>query len=253
MARMRASLLLLPVLLFGCSNFPTYAENTAETMDTVTQEAIFLSAAMDSMTPSTTPTEAAQNAASRAGEFFEGEGCVETDLDGSAVTYTLTACDGAFGLTGITGSVTTTYRMTSMGLGFDMVSTGLTIGEREARFTLAGEIAQDVRSVSVTTMSEMVGPRSILVARDGDYIMRYNPSSGCVAITGTFTSTIEGIAWETTSTEYQRCPNGCAAMGSSVTMTSSEGSLTMTFDGSATGLWTAGDDGNGEATLLCTP
>lgn len=251
---MRASTWLLStVLLFGCSSFPTYAEHTAETMDTVTQEAVFLSAAMDSMTPSTTPNEAAQSAASRAGEFFEGEGCVETEVDGPAVTYVLSGCDAAFGVTDISGTVTTTYRMTAMGIGFDMVSTNLTFGEAQGRFTLGGDIAGDVRSVSVTTMSEMVGPRGVLVARDGAYTMRYNPSTGCVAVTGDFTSTIDDITWSTTASEYQRCPNGCPAMGSSVTMTSGEGTLTMVFDGSVVGTWDAGGDGSGTTVLICTP
>ncbi len=240
--------LALAPLAIGCSSFPTYAEHGVESLDTVAVEAMFIVAGMDGMTPSTTPTEAASNAASQAGVFF-GAGCFTTSIDGPAVTYELVDCTGPFGLSGITGTVTTTYRNDGMGVGFDVVAGSLTVGGTAARFTVAAEVSNDVTRASVMSMAEIVGPRGILVGRDGPYAMRYGASTRCAAIDGTFTTTVETTMWQTTVTEWQICPTRCAR--GTIALSGDAGSVTITSDGTPTASWDAGGDGTGTIPLIC--
>lgn len=239
------------LLLAGCSEYPTYAEHAAESIDTVAMEAMFVVAAMEGMTPLTTPEEAAQNAASQADRFFS-EGCFTTSLDGPAVTYQMVDCEGPFGYSGITGMATVTYRDTMPGVGFDVITQGLTIGGSDARFTTSGEISSDVRSVQITTMAEVVGPRGILLARDGSYTLRWGQTTQCAAVDGSFTTTVQSNVWETTVSEWQTCPSDCPSMGGMVTFTNADlGTITVSYDGSTKASWNASEDGSGEVTLIC--
>jgi hypothetical protein len=239
-----------PLALGGCGDDSAFAEQGAEAADTVAREAMFLVAAMNGMTPSTTPEEAAEDAAAQSDDFF-GADCHTATVDGAAVTYELTECDGPFGYTAITGSVTTTYRSLDPGVGFDIVANDLTIDEAPARFTLAGEISSDVRSVQVSVgNAEIVGARGLRVTRSGDYRLRWGPSTRCAAVDGTFPSVVQEQTWDTTLAEWQVCPRGCPSMGGQVTLVGEAGTVIVSYDGTSLASWTSAG-AEGSIRLVC--
>ena len=244
--------LLVPALaLCSCAAAGAqFADQASDSMDAVTVEAALIVAAMDGMNAATTPEEGANNSATNAAEFWT-EGCFMWTIDGASITYDLTECTGVFGLKAVTGSVTITYRETASSFGFDITSTNLAIGDATVSFTVNADVSTDARNVSVTTSGGATGRRGHVISREGTYDLRWNSSSTCAGIDGSWTTTVGGLAFTTAVTNWQRCANDCPANGGSISYTGPDASVVVSYDGSSEASWTSGAGGSGTLNLNC--
>lgn len=241
----------MSVGLAGCAAAgASFAEEASDSMDGVTAQAALVVAAMDGMTPSVTPEEAANAAAANASTFWT-EGCFTYLIDGATITYELTACSGTFGLVEVTGTVVVTYRATTSSFGFDITTTNLTIGESTVSYQLSGDVATDARNVRVTATGSAAGRRGHMISTEGTYDLRWNGSSGCAGIDGSWTTTVGPNSYTTSVSNWQRCNDNCPASGGSISYTGPNASVILTYDGSNKASWTSGEGGSGDLDLFC--
>ncbi len=226
------------------------AEQASDSMDSVTAEAALVVAGMDGITASTTPEEAANAAAANAGTFWT-EGCFTYLIDGASITYELTECSGPFGLARVTGTITVTYRETTSAFGFDVTTTNLTIGEASVSYTASADVATDSRNARVTSSGSAMGRRGHVIAYEGTYDLRWNGSSECAGIDGTWTTTIGARTYTTQVAGWQRCGDGCPADGGSIGYTGPSASVVVSYDGTQQASWTSGGGGSGTIDLFC--
>ena len=227
-----------------------FADQASDSIDAVTVEAALVVASLDGMNAATTPEEAVNNSAANAGAFWT-EGCYMWTIDGATITYELTECVGLFGLTEVTGTVVITYRPTRSSIGYDITTTDLAVGQSTVSFTINADVSTDARNVSVTTTGGASGRRGHTITRDGSYDLRWNSSSQCAGIDGSWTTTVAGQPYTTSVTNWQRCANECPANGGSVGYAGPNGSVTITYDGSSQASWTSAEGGSGTLDLLC--
>lgn len=240
-------------LLGGCAPAEqSFAEEASDNMDAVTAEAALIVASLDGMSATTTPEEAVNANAANAGTFWD-EGCYVFTIDGDTITYTLTDCRGPFGLVGVSGDVTITYRMTRSSIGFDITTSNLTIGEASVSYTINADVATDARNVSVDSMGSTTGRRGNSITYSGSYDLRYNASSECAGIDGSWSANARAAAWTTTVTNWQRCADRCPQSGGTVRYAGPARSVTLTYDGSDTVSWTSDNGSSGEVELFCSP
>ncbi len=227
-----------------------FADQASDSMDAVTVEAALIVASMDGMNAATTPEEAVNNSAANAGEFWT-EGCYMWAIDGATITYELTECSGPFGLSMVTGTVIVTYRPTLSSFGFDISTTDLTVAESTVSFTINADVSTDARNVSVTTSGGASGRRGNRITREGSYDLRWNSSSQCAGLDGSWTTTVAGEAYTTSVTNWQRCADGCPASGGSISYRGPNGSVVLSYDGSNEASWTSAEGDSGTLNLLC--
>ena len=207
-------LLALGATVSGCAAAGTdLAEEASDSVDAVTAEAALVVSAMDGITASTTPEEAANAAAANAGTFWT-EGCYTYLIDGASVTYEMTSCSGPFGLAQVTGSITVTYRPTTSSYGFDITTTNLAIGDASVSYTLMADVATDARNVRVTSSGNATGRRGHVVTHEGTYDLRWNGSSSCAGLDGSWSTTVGARTFTTQVAGWQRCGSSCPTGGS---------------------------------------
>lgn len=245
------TLLALGVGIAGCAAAGTdLAEQASDSMDAVTAEAALVVASMDGITASTTPEEAANAAAANAGAFWT-EGCFTYLIDGASITYELTECGGPFGLARVNGSVTVTYRATTSSYGFDVTTSNLTIGDATVSYMLSADVATDARNVRVTSSGSATGRRGHAVTHEGTYDLRWNGSSECAGLDGSWTTTVGARTFTTQVAGWQRCGDGCPAAGGSISYTGPVASVIVTYDGSSEASFTNAEGGSGTIPLFC--
>jgi len=239
-------------LLVGCApEGQGFAEQASDNMDAVTAEAALIVSSLDGMTATTTPEEAVNANAANAATFWT-EGCFTFVIDGDSITYTLTGCSGPFGLVEVNGEITITYRMTRSSIGFDITTADLTIGEASVSYTVNADVATDARNVSVSSMGSITGRRGSSISYSSSYDLRYNASSECAGVDGSWSATVGAASWTTTVTNWQRCADRCPQSGGTVTYSGPARSVTLTYDGSDQVSWTSDSGGSGEVELFCS-
>jgi len=229
------------------------AEQAADSMDSVEYEIAWIAHAIDGMTASTTPEEAANASAANAGAFWT-DGCFSYTIDGASITYTLTDCAGPFELAGLSGSVMITYREAGSSYGFDIVATDLMLLGTTVSFVVSGDVSTDGRNVNVTTSGSVLGRRNHMISHTGAYSLQWNGSSQCAGIdSGNWETTVEGNTYTTAVTNWRRCgTTGCPASGGSISYSGAGSFITLTYDGTRRATWTSGAGGSGTVTLFCT-
>ncbi|MBX3269183.1 MAG: hypothetical protein KF729_02915 [Sandaracinaceae bacterium] len=238
------------LVLTGCASpGARAAEQVSDAVDAMTVEAAFVIAGMDGMTASVTPEMAANAAAANAASFW-GAGCFTYLIDGGRVTYELDECTGPFGLERVTGTVTVGYRSTASAFGLDVTTADLTVGDAAHALDVRADVATDGRNARVTTTSSGTGRRGHSVARTGTYELRWNASSRCAGIDGSWT-TGGGSEHPTTVTNWQRCREACPAAGGSVSFAGPDGLVTVSYDGTRSARWSSATDGSGTVDLHC--
>lgn len=246
-----SSLIALCVSLCGCAAAGArFAEEASDSMDSVTAEAALVVASMDGMSASVTPEEAANANAANAGAFWS-EGCFTFLVDGASVEYTLTDCTGPLGLVGVSGQVTITYRDEGSSFGFDITTTNLTVGEASIEYSVSAEVATDVRNVTVSTTAQVTGRRGHTVGYSGTYDLRWNGSSECAGIDGSWTATVGANSYTLSVSGWQRCGRRCPVDGGSISYVGPNASIIVSYDGSSEASWTSGAGGSGTVNLFC--
>jgi len=228
------------LLLVGCeAALSIYASQAADTADSVGQESALLVAATDGMTSEMTAEEAATAAEANAGSFYEPADCYSATAAGATVTYELNDCTGPFGYVHVTGTVEVTYRVGSGGLGFDAETTDLAIDEATVSFTASGEITSegDARTLTISTDGTVTGRRGHVLTRTGDYTSTWDPTTECLAIDGSWMTTVDEDTWTTTISGFEKCGTSCPADGGRIAWEGPRASLTVEYDGTNRAGW----------------
>jgi hypothetical protein len=149
------------------------------------------------------------------------------------------------------GTITVTYRETASAFGFDVTTTNLTIGEAMVSYTASADVATDSRNARVTSSGSATGRRGHAIAYEGTYDLRWNGSSECAGIDGTWTTTIGARTFTTQVVGWQRCGDGCPTDGGSIGYTGPSASVVVSYDGTSQASWTSGGGGSGTIDLFC--
>lgn len=234
--------------------------DTAEDADeattvTYSESALTTELSDELMQPQSAAAEDLANAAAtRVKSRAQPASCLTTSINGATVVYVFNDCTGPYGLVHVTGTVTAVYSRPSGG-GVQVVLTGDDVHVNASTIhldaTVTATMANGVKTAQVTSNIDGVGPRGGALARQGQYTVTYDATSGCVTLNGTWTSTAAARTSSTVVTGYQRCQGTCPSSGGSVVHTSGSTVVTLAYDGSSTAQWTTKAGRSGTVTLQC--
>jgi hypothetical protein len=258
--RIAHGLVLFSVLGFGCggtsgSGDAASSQDALDTTDVSSGEAAVLTAGVDVPTSSITADAIATDLAAGWAAKFTPTGCATSTASGSTVTLVLAGCTGPYGLVSASGTVALDIGASAGGYTAHATSTGLKFNKATAdidamaTFTSTG----GTKMLTVTDSGSATGPRGNTLTRTGSYTATWG--SGCLALDGTWTTTVDAAKYTLDVSSYSVCEGACPAAGGSVTWTGPARTLDITFDGSADASYSeAGPHGGAEGTvaLFCT-
>jgi hypothetical protein len=179
---------------------------------------------------------------------FTPAGCATATPNGNVLTLQLNSCNGPFGLTAATGTITLAYAPIAGGVQITASSTNLTTANASlnldavAHFTASGAS----RTLSVQTNSSGTGPNGNSVARQGSFSIAWQAGAQCVAVNGTMNTPTESVS------SWQICRAACPASGTVTRTDTTTGvTTTLTFAGTPNVAFTTSDGNTGTATFAC--
>lgn len=193
------------------------------------------------------PEQIAKAAADAAPSYFTPSGCVTATANGAAVDYQFADCTGPLGQR-VSGALTVTFadgqgRIEARAIGDGLVVNGAALHvDVTARYTFG----QGMKTLEVSSKTARVGSSNI---RDARFTMTWSQGSGCVAIDGQGTMTIDDAPYEVTMNDITRCANRCPESGT-ITFSGPNGAVNMAFDGTRTATSSAAGS-IGTVTLSC--
>lgn len=201
--------------------------------------------------------------------------CAKAAVDGTRVTYTFSGCEGAWGITGLTGTVEATYRFVT---GYDpgdfieaeMSGKDVSINGVTMTFAMTGanKVSRGFWQSQPEAPFQVEVEETELPAADADPVDLFNALSGdfhntdCkdggnsapMLLGGNGVVVVDGAQWTTdVRSPYHRCDGGCPMNGGSIGVRG-DYSASVSFDGSASA--TGKDGRNGETSslpLTCSP
>lgn len=103
--------------------------------------------------------------------------------------------------------------------------------------------------LAVQTTGSGTGPRGLGVDHEGDYTIKWDTTTQCHSIDGTW-STDLGERTRSNDVSLSRCAGGCPT--GSITHQFLRGqSVTISFNGTASASWSASTGASGSVTLSC--
>jgi hypothetical protein len=248
----------LLALLAGCSNGPHWdaIASQADEASLLTAAVAALLVVPGNLDPAATPEATAMAAAAAATDPFDPNECVSTTLDGATIVYALDHCAGPFQLVRASGHLSVTYRAATDGrTTFSASTSDLVINGGAASFTADAAVAHasGTRTIEATIHLSASGIRGTHVTRDGTLTARWMDSWGCLLVDDARdTTTIDARTWSATTTAVSFCIGECPMAGGAIAWTSDEGTIDLTYDGSASAAWSvAAPAESGTVALTC--
>ncbi|PTL79480.1 hypothetical protein [Vitiosangium sp. GDMCC 1.1324] len=175
---------------------------------------------------------AATAIANRADAYYTPAGCAVATASGPTVNYTFNNCEGAFGLTSVSGAVKLELSESNGQLVLTGTSTDLTAGGHPFVLDLKATATRSGTQRAVTMTSHSHATDQV-DSRDAQITMTWEQGSGCVTMNGQSGSTRGDKTVTSTITNYQRCQNQCPSAGK-VTVDGKDGAFTTEFNGTST-------------------
>ncbi|HEY4180305.1 MAG TPA: hypothetical protein VGM90_25860 [Kofleriaceae bacterium] len=245
-------LALLALVLTACTtssdDTTDLAEESVDSALTGQSEAAVLGQLTTGLTATTTTEAAAQIGANAS---FAPTGCATVTTSGLTTTVVLDHCTGTYGLVMVDGTIRVTITAaTATSVSFTAQADALSVDgatldlDANATYHSSGGST----SLSVTSHSTGSGPAGHALTHDATYTATIDAS--CASVDGN---------WETAGDEnaslaiqVRRCSAGCPT-GTVARERASGGAISITFDGSATAVWSSTRSRTGTVPLACTP
>jgi len=230
-------------------------EQALDAVEISQHESALVVASMPPLDVSSTAELAALAAAKAAPLAFLPEGCVSTEVQGTAITYTLKGCTGPFRTRLVTGKLEVVYSLGASGLHAQLTARDLRVGgvtldvDSEGLFSIDGV----ERRASVKTHGAGVDRRGNRVERDGAYTLTWDPVDDCLGFDGVWETQVLARKWQTQVEGIERCAGACPAAGGRIVYEEEPlgPRLEITFDGNDAASWTSSQGESGVVALLC--
>lgn len=251
------SLLLSFSLGCGVVDDAADAQDADDSVSATTMESALTAELSDqsSLSASATGAELATAAATRVGSHLTPEGCVTMEVHGSTVTYTMNHCSGPYGLVDVSGTLTAVYSRANSGAAHVVITgSGIKVNQWtiDVDATVDASQTASVKRTVVACNSRGTGPRGMMVAREGDYAVTYDPTTECITLDGAWTTKAGLRTASTGASGYARCKGHCPAAGGTITHTRVGGTvITLSYDGSTTAAWRTSKGRSGTVNLTC--
>jgi hypothetical protein len=197
-------------------------------------------------------SNAASAVASAANQAFSPSGCVTASASNNVATFNLNNCIGPEGLAAATGTFTATFTPSPQGLQIQVAGNNVAVDSGKINVATQGNLTLGSDMVTKTfqanTTSSGTGPYGNSLARSGSYTATWQTGSTCATIASSFTES--GSASTTKMSSYVRCRGQCPQSGTT-TRTFTNGSVTITYNGSSNPPWTASDGETGTVNVHC--
>lgn len=177
------------------------------------------------------PNAAAAQLAASANNTFTPAGCATATATGATVNYTFNNCSAPVALQQISGNVQVVLADNQGQLSATANSNNLTINGEP--FNLSMQITgapPNGNQRTVTVTSNSFSPNRF-DSRKSQSTITWVTGSGCITLDSQSTSTRGGLSATSNVAGFQRCDQQCPTAGT-VTVQSSEGTFTSTFNGS---------------------
>ncbi len=237
----------------------TSAEAAVDSTDSTQAESTLLASAVDgseaataNVTSNAAPSAQAvadfiaQHAAAR----YAPAACATVTENGLTVSLVFAGCTGPRGLRELNGELDLTISAGAAGaIDIAAAATNLQVGQAtidiasSAVYTVSGS----TKSLAVMTQGTGTGPLGNAITHDGSYTATWDDS--CVTVDGNW-STEVGDASRSTTASVMRCEDQCPS-GTITRDTILNRTITITFDGSATGSWSTSAGRSGTFPLPC--
>jgi hypothetical protein len=192
---------------------------------------------------------AATAIAQRAPNYFTPSGCVTATASGASVTYQFSSCTPQFGSRPISGTATLNLSQSSNQLTFTASSTDLTIDGKPFILDLTATATTSGTQRVLTINSKSRRPDQV-DARQTQGTITWEQGSGCIVVNAQGTSTRGDKNVKSTIADVQVCKGQCPTAGT-ITVESSSGTFTGTFDGGSDVMVTAPDGQQKTYDLQC--
>jgi len=237
----------------------TSAESALDSADSVQAEGNIMMANIDGADLSATALtsdDVAVRIAANIGARWPST-CKTIEQNGNAITVTYNDCTGPRGLFHVSGQLVLTVNLKIDGTIVVHGSSGdLTVNDAhlvvdvDATYSTSGTN----HTLSVVTSGSAVGPRGTDLEHVGDYTITWDSGSQCGSLAGSWAT--EGTLADgsqlmrSTNANVMKCAGQCP-VGSIVRTFRTGGTLTVTFDGTATATWEASTGKSGTIALPC--
>ncbi len=184
--------------------------------------------------PPTTSDLAAMSAAGLR-NYFSPSGCVTATSAAAVVNVNLNNCTGPLGMRNVSGNFQTTFARAQGGITMNVKATNVTINDRTAQWELNGTATRSGNnwSLGVTSNGTLTGANALAIGRNAQATINWVKGSGCVAVDGQDTLTVNGATFNGRLSGYQRCTGACPTAGT-LFMDGPNQDVTLTFNGSST-------------------
>ncbi len=201
-------------------------------------------------------------AAAEAGASFVPAGCltVASDPTSHTATYTLDRCFGPWGLARVSGIVTATYALSTVGgasvLHIDASSDSIRFDKATATYHATATVTARDLDREMAWSGEITGTtaRGRALHRIAHWDAKWSVGQSCVRLDGSADGDVTGRGLTTTVSGYVRCKGECPRAGGDVTIR--EKSTGRSIDIAFTGGDRAVVSDNGktyDVSLACTP
>ncbi len=233
-------------------------EQALDSFEVSQHEAALVVASIARLDPSAPDPElAAAKAAATAGLVFRPADCVTAERENNTVRYVLSSCTGPFRTAKVDGTLGVVYSVGATGLHALASARDLRVGrvvldiDSEGLFSLDGD--GETRRLVVSTSGVGQGPRGHRIERKGSYTVTWNATERCATFDGAFESLVNTRAFRTTVRGFARCEGECPEAGGEVVHEQSalDGSIRITYDGSAEATWASSGGQGGKIPLFC--
>jgi hypothetical protein len=245
----------------GSTDNPDSAAAAADSSDAVGDESDIVTASVDGADSSGLVAADATSVASTIAANVAGRwpgACAVAVASGANVTVTYNDCTGPYGLVHVTGELDLTISVTAQGaVAVHATATDLEVNAATIDFTADGTLSQTgtMETLAVTANGSGTGPRGNSIDHNGAYTVTWDASTACRSISGSWSTDLTtpvATAERANTVDLMRCGATCPT-GTLAHKFLGGATLTLTFDGTATGTWSASTGLSGSIALDCTP
>jgi hypothetical protein len=183
---------------------------------------------------------------------YQPASCATITQTQASIKVVYDDCTGPRGLVHVSGELALAVTVSSQGaITVHGTSTDLAVNGASLEIDATGTYTSSgtAHSLAVTTTGTGTGPRGAAIDHEGSYTVHWDTATQCHDISGEW-STELGLRTRSNSVTLSRCAAGCPT--GSITHTFLRGqAITVTFDATATAMWTATDGRSGMVTLNC--
>ena len=230
------------------------AESAIDSSDSVGSESDLMAATMDGaevtgVLPATADQIAVRIAANIALRWPGN--CATVTQTGANLTIVYNDCTGPRGLLHVSGELDVAISVSDTAITAHATSSDMQINRAHLVIdaTATYVVAGTTKTLTVATDGSGTGPRGNEIEHQGNYTITWDPASQCRTIAGSWRTDL-GTRERSNDVDLSRCGGGCPT-GTLTHHFLAGASLTITFDGTATAVWSTSTGRSGTIALGC--